>query len=108
MPAIDMNSKSPAQRGSLLTLLEKVAWRILARQEKKYRKQSKYHLADHIHASISVKNQKGCHMCCVLENTDWIAWAVRFDPVVAERVRTFDDIEESIQESKEDVVSLYL
>ena len=87
-----------------MTLLEKLAWRILARQEKKYRKQSKYHQADHIHASISAKEQKGCQMCCVLENTDWIAWAVRFDPVTAERVRTFDHT----SSPKEDVVALYL
>lgn len=44
-------------------------------------------------------------MCCVLENTDWVAWSVRFDPVVMERLNTFDS---SCQHKEESVVSLYI
>lgn len=59
-------------------MLEKLAWYILARQKKKYLKARKYHEADHIDAVLSVRVQKECYLCCILENTDWLAWAERF------------------------------
>lgn len=62
-------------------MLEKLAWRILARQQEKYRKASKHHQADHIRAAIATKAQKQCSLCCILENTDWLAWSSRFDVV---------------------------
>jgi hypothetical protein len=60
-------------------MLEKLAWRILARRMERYRKASKHHQADHIRAAIATREQKQCYLCCILENTDWIAWATRFD-----------------------------
>jgi hypothetical protein len=59
-------------------MLEKLAWLILARQQRRYISKGKYHQADHIQASIETRLAKGCVLCCTLENTDWLAWSTRF------------------------------
>jgi hypothetical protein len=61
-------------------MLEKLAWWILARQMRRYRKASRYHHAEHIEAAMATKIHKECALCCILENTDWLAWITRFDP----------------------------
>jgi hypothetical protein len=61
-------------------VLEKLAWWILDRQMNKHRKAKRHHEADHIRAALATRPQKVCGLCCVLENTDWLAWATRFDP----------------------------
>lgn len=66
-------------------MLEKLAWRILARRMERYIKAGKHHHADHIRAAIATKPQKQCSLCCILENTDWLAWATRFDLVNVEK-----------------------
>lgn len=61
-------------------MLEKLAWWILARQRVKYCKANKYHQAEHIEAAIATRIHKECVLCCILENTDWLAWVTRFEP----------------------------
>lgn len=61
-------------------MLERLAWRYLARQMEVHRKAGRHHQADHIRAAIATREQKQCYLCCILENTDWLAWATRFDP----------------------------
>ncbi|QDF17376.1 hypothetical protein SEA_SPILLED_266 [Streptomyces phage Spilled] len=61
-------------------MLEKLAWRYLARRMESHRKAGRHHEADHIRAALATRPQKQCALCCILENTDWLAWAVRFDP----------------------------
>ncbi|QGH76508.1 hypothetical protein SEA_DAUBENSKI_241 [Streptomyces phage Daubenski] len=61
-------------------MLEQLAWRYLARRMKVHRKAKRHHQADHIRAALATREQKQCSLCCILENTDWLAWATRFDP----------------------------
>ncbi|AST15435.1 hypothetical protein SEA_SAMISTI12_250 [Streptomyces phage Samisti12] len=65
-------------------MLEKWAWWILARQMRRYRDTRQHHQADHIRAALATREQKICSLCCILENTDWLAWATRFDPTANE------------------------
>lgn len=65
-------------------MLEKLAWRYLARRMEVHRKASRHHQADHIRAALATREQKQCYLCCILENTDWLAWATRFDPTADE------------------------
>ncbi|QDH94071.1 hypothetical protein SEA_EVY_237 [Streptomyces phage Evy] len=61
-------------------MLERWAWWVLTRQMEKHRKAKRHHCADHIRAALATRSQKQCALCCILENTDWLAWATRFDP----------------------------
>jgi len=61
-------------------MLEKLAWLYLARRMEKHRKAKRHHQADHIRAALATREQKQCSLCCIFENTDWLAWATRFDP----------------------------
>jgi len=61
-------------------MLEKMAWRYLARRMEVHRKAGRHHEADHIRAALATRPQKQCVLCCIMENTDWLAWASRFDP----------------------------
>ncbi|QDK03058.1 hypothetical protein KNU71_gp058 [Streptomyces phage Braelyn] len=65
-------------------MLERWAWWILTRQMEKHRKAKRHHCADHIRAALATRPQKQCALCCILENTDWLAWATRFDPTADE------------------------
>jgi hypothetical protein len=85
-------------------MLEKLAWYILARQEKIHRSKGNIHEAEHINACMSVRMQKGCQMCCVLENTDWYAWAARFDPATAEKARNSP----CLHQKDENIAEIYI